>query len=82
MAEITADIISTGAVFVSFEAFPASGNWTPLPFYFPSMDYTVLITIVYEVSDGLIRLHYFNMPNQSVANFPDLQSVVIPTYTF
>ena len=80
--EITADIFSSGVVLVSFQANPGSGTWTPLPFHFASQDWTCLHTIVYEVSEGLIRLHYFNIPNQSGATLPDLSTWPLPTYTF
>ena len=82
VVEITADIISTGIVLVSFQTNPGSTTWTPLPFHFPSQDWTYLHTIVHEVSEGLIRLHYFNIPTQSGATLPNLQTWNLPTYTF
>ena len=82
VVEITADILSSGAVLVSFDANSGSETWTPLPFHFPSMDHTYLHTIACEVSEGLIRLHYFNIPNQSGATLPSLQTWELPTYTF
>ena len=80
--EITSDIISAGAVLVFFEAEPGSGNWTPLPFQFVDGTSAYIYNIVYEVMEGNIRLHYFNMRNSAGATLPDLHAVVIPTYTF
>jgi hypothetical protein len=80
--EITADVISTGVVLVSFKAEPGYPGWTSLPFHFPGMDWTYVHTIAFEVSEGLIRLHYFNIPNQSGASLPDLMTWEIPTYPF
>ena len=82
VAEITSDIISTGVVLVFFEALPGSGNWTPLPFQFVEPGGAYIHNIVHEVSEGLVRLHYFNMFNSAGATLPDLQAVSIPTYTF
>lgn len=79
--EITAGIIETGVVLVSFRA-TQDVYWTPLPFHFPSMDWSYLHTITFEVSEGLIRLHYFNIPNQTGATLPDLQTWELPTYSF
>ena len=82
VAEITPEIISAGAVLVSFEARPASGSWTPLPFQFVEAGSQYIFNIVYEVMEGAIRLHFFFMHNSAGASFPDLQSYTIPTYTF
>ena len=82
VAEITPEIISTGVVLVSFGAMPASGMWTPLPFQFVAGGYQYIYNIVYEVMEGAIRLHFFNMPNSAGVTVPDLQSYTIATYTF
>ncbi len=82
VAEITPDIISAGVVLVFFEAYPGSGNWTPLPFQFVEGNREYIYNIVYEVMEGMVRLHYFNMPNSPGLLLPDLSTVVIPTYTF
>ena len=82
VAEITSDIISTGIVLVFFEALPGSGNWTPLPFQFVEPYGAYIHNIVHEVSEGLVRLHYFNMRNSAGATLPELATVSIPTYTF
>ena len=82
VAEITPEMLSTGVVLVSFEANPASGIWTPLPFQFVDGSYQYIFNIVYEVMEGAIRLHFFNMPNSLGATVPDLQSYTIATYTF
>ena len=82
VAEITPEIISTGVVLVSFEAYPASGMWTPLPFQFvaPNAQYT--FNVVHEVMEGAILLHFFFTPNSAGATYPDLSTYTIPTYTF
>ncbi len=82
VAEITPDIIATGAVLVFFEALPGTGNWTPLPFQFVEFSSTYIYNVVYEVTEGMVRLHYFNMLNSPGVTPPDLQTIVIPTYTF
>jgi hypothetical protein len=82
VAEITPDIISAGVVLVFFEAYPGTGNWTPLPFQFVALNREYIYNIVYEVMEGMVRLHYFNMPNIAGELLPDLSTVVIPTYTF
>ena len=79
---ITPDIISAGAVLVFFEARPGSGNWTPLPFQFVDGGGQYIYNIVYEVMEGMVRLHFFNMLNSTGATTPDLQTYQIPTYTF
>jgi hypothetical protein len=79
--ELTPDFISTGLVLVFLEAYPGSGNWTPLPFRFIA-DAQYSYNIVYEVSEGLIRLHYFYSLNDLSGSLPDLQNAEIPTYTF
>ena len=82
VAEITPDIIANGAVLVSFEAHPGSGKWTPLPFQFVEHNAGYIITIVNEVIEGEVRLHYFNMLNSAGVTPPILADVMIPTYTF
>lgn len=82
VVEITPDIISSGVVLVFFEAYPGSGNWTPLPFQFVEFGSAFIYNIVYEVTEGMVRLHYFNMLNSAGVTIPDLETVVIPTYTF
>ncbi len=82
VAEITPGIISAGAVLVTFESNPGSGNWTPLPFQFAGTSYDYLHNIVYEVMEGGIRLHFFNMPTSSGATPPNLETYILPTYTF
>ena len=82
VAEITPEIISTGVVLVSFEARPASGKWTPLPFQFVEGSSQYIFNVVYEVMEGAIRLHFFTMLNSAGASLPDLQTYTIPTYTF
>ena len=80
--EITPEIISTGVVLVFFEAYPGTGNWTPLPFQFVEGGGNYIFNIVYEVNEGLIRLHFFFMANSSGATLPDLATYPIATYTF
>ena len=80
--EITPEIISTGVVLVFFEAYPGTGNWTPLPFQFVSGGATYTYNIVDEVSEGLIRLHFFFTPNSLGAALPSLETYTIATYTF
>lgn len=82
VSELTPEFMSTGHALVFFESLPNSGNWTPLPFRFPgdTMDYTY--NIVYEVSEGIIRLHFFHTLNDAGATPPDLATKVISTYTF
>ena len=82
LEELTPEFISTGVVLVSFMAEPSQPYWTPLPFHFPSNDRTYLHTHVFEVMEGLIRLHYFNMPTTSTTSLPSLETWPIPTYTF
>jgi hypothetical protein len=82
VAEITPDIIANGAVLVSFEARPGFGNWTPLPFQFVDFNAAYIFNVVYEVSEGVVRLHFFYMLNSPGATIPDLETAVIPTYTF
>ena len=82
VAELTPEFISTGLVLVFFEALPGSGNWTPLPFKFVAFGSTYAYNIVYEVTDGLIRLHFFYTINTAGATVPNLETAVIPTYTF
>ncbi len=82
VAEITSEIISAGVVLVSFEARPAFGLWTPLPFQFVEGGSQYIFNIVYEVMEGAIRLHFFFMPNSAGASIPDLQSYTIATYPF
>lgn len=79
---ITADVIANGLTMVSFQAHPGSSPWTALPIYFVASNQTYTHVIEYEVREGLIRLHFFFMPNQSGATLPDLSSWNIPTYTF
>ena len=80
--EITPEIISTGVVLVFFEAYPGSGSWTPLPMQFVEGGGSYIINIVYEVMEGMIRLHFFFMPNTSGAAMPNLETYSIPTYIF
>ena len=80
--EITPEIISTGVVLVFFEAYPGTGNWTPLPFQFVEGGGGHIFNIVYEVSEGMIRLHFFFMANSAGAIVPDLSTYSIATYTF
>lgn len=80
--EITPEIISTGVVLVFFEAYPGSENWTPLPFQFVEGGGNYIFNLVYEVREGLIRLHFFFMVNSSGATIPDLATYPIATYTF
>jgi len=80
--EITPDIISTGLVLVFFEAHPGSGNWTPLPFQYVSFGAAYAYNLVYDVMEGMIRLHYFYSLNDLSGTIPDLQNAVIPTFTF
>ncbi len=80
--EITPEIISTGVVLVFFEAYPGTGNWTPLPFQFVEGGASYIFNIVYEVSEGRIRLHFFFMANSSGATLPSLETYTIATYTF
>ncbi len=82
VAEITPEILSTGAVLVSFKARSAYEVWTPLPFQFVDGSSQYIFNIVYEVMEGAIRLHFFNMLNSAGASEPDLQSYTIETYTF
>ena len=82
LAEITADVIATGAVLVSFQARSGYPNWTPLPFQFVPFSGDYIINIVYEVTEGNIRLHYFYMKNDAGVTTPDLGSAEIATYTF
>ncbi|MCK4539411.1 MAG: hypothetical protein KAV42_11500 [Candidatus Krumholzibacteria bacterium] len=82
VAEITPDFISTGLVLVFFEAVPGSGEWAPLPFQFTSFGSQYNFNIVYEVEEGVIRLHYFYSINTAGATVPTLETAVIPTYTF
>jgi hypothetical protein len=82
VAEITPDIIANGAVLVSFEARPGFGNWTPLPFQFVDFNAAYIYNVVYEVSEGVVRLHFFYMLNSPGATIPDLETAAIPTYTF
>ena len=82
VAEITPDIIANGAVLVSFEARPGFGNWTPLPFQFVDFSAAYIFNVVYEVSEGMVRLHFFYMLNYLGAATPDLETAAIPTYTF
>ena len=82
VAEITPDIISTGLVLVFFEADPGSGNWTPLPFQYVAFGSAYAYNIVYDVMEGMIRLHYFYTRNDLSGTIPNLQNAVIPTYTF
>ena len=79
---ITSEIISAGVVLVFFEAYPGTGNWTPLPFQFVGPGGNYIFNIVYEVREGLIRLHFFFMLNSSDATIPDLATYTIATYTF
>lgn len=67
---------------VFFESHPGSGNWTLLPFQFVASGYEYIYNIVYEVMEGMVRLHYFNMPNSSGVTLPDLETFEITTYTF
>lgn len=80
--EITPEIISTGVVLVFFEAYPGTGNWTPLPFQFVEGGGNYIFNLVYEVSEGLIRLHFFFMANSTGATLPNLSTYAIATYTF
>lgn len=82
VAEITPEIISAGAVLVTFEADPGSGKWTPLPFQFTGMSHDYMHNIVYEVMEGSIRLHFFSNPTSSGATPPNLETYILPTYTF
>jgi hypothetical protein len=82
VAEITSDIISAGAVLVSFEANTGSGSWTPLPFQFVEGSAQYIFNVVYEVMEGTIRLHFFFMNNSAGVTPPDLQTYTIATYTF
>jgi hypothetical protein len=79
---ITADIISDGMVLMFFEAMPGGGNWAPLPYQFTNFSSTFNYNIVYEVSEGMIRLHYFFTRISATATLPELSTVVIPTYPF
>ncbi len=80
--ELSPDIISTGLVLVFFEADPGSGTWTPLPFQYVTFGSEYAYNIVYDVMDGMIRLHYFYTRNDLSGTIPDLEMAVIPTYTF
>jgi hypothetical protein len=80
--EITPDIISTGLVLVFFEAEPESGNWTPLPFQYVTFGSAYTYNIVYDVMEGMIRLHYFYTRNDLSVTVPNIETAVIPTYTF
>jgi hypothetical protein len=82
VVEITSDVMATGAVLVSFQARNGSAIWTPLPFQFVASGGDYIYNIVYEVSEGNIRLHFFNMLNSAGAAYPDLSTKVIATYTF
>lgn len=82
VTELTPEFISTGHVLVFFEAFPESGNWTPLPFQFLDFNGEFTYNIVYEVTEGRIRLHYFYFSNVVGATIPNLETAVIPTYAF
>jgi hypothetical protein len=82
VSQITADIIAKGAVLVFFEAETGSDRWTALPFEFLHYTHVYFINIVYEVEEGMIRLHYFLMPASSGATTPNLATFVIPTYRF
>jgi len=82
VAGITPEIISNGAVLVSFEADPGFGGMTPLPFQFVALNSQYIFSIVNEVTEGMIRLHFFFMLNSEGATVPDLSTYTIPTYTF
>ncbi len=82
VAEITANIIANGAVLVYFEAETGSDQWTPLPFEFLHYTRAYFINVVYQVQEGMIRLHYFLMPATPGATVPELEALVIPTYDF
>lgn len=80
--DITPDFLSTGLVLVLFEADSGSGEWTPLPFKFVAFSSAYAYNIVYEVMEGMIRLHYFYTLNDLSGTSPDISTAVIPTYTF
>jgi hypothetical protein len=80
VAAITAEIIAKGAVMVYFEAETGSNQWTPLPFELLHYTRAFFINVVYEVQEGMIRLHYFLMSASAPA--PDPATRVIPTYNF
>ena len=82
VTELTPEFISTGHVLVFFEATPGSGEWTPLPFQFLDSSRTFNYNIVYEVTAGIIRLHFFHTINDAGGSFPELENKLIPTYTF
>jgi hypothetical protein len=82
VAEITADIIANGAVLMYIEAETGSDRWTTLPFEFLHYTREYFINIVYEVQEGMIRLHYFLMRAREGATLPDLAAHVIPAYEF
>ena len=79
---ITPDIISAGAVLVSFQARELADPWTPLPMQFVDGSAGFIYNVVYEVWEGTIRLHFFMMLNSSGASYPDLQNWSIAPYTF
>jgi hypothetical protein len=79
---ITADIIAKGAVLVYFEAEAGSDEWTTLPFEILHYTRAYFIDVVYEVQEGMIRLHYFLRPPTPGGALPDLATRVIPTYDF
>ncbi|UCF06093.1 MAG: hypothetical protein JSV33_03415 [bacterium] len=82
VAEITADIIANGAVLMYFEAETGSARWAPLPFELLHYTRAYFINVVYEVQEGMIRLHYFLMSAIPGVTPPDPATVVIPTYHF
>lgn len=82
VAEITANIIANGAVLVYFEPETGSDQWTPLPFELLHYTRAYFINVVYEVQEGMIRLHYFLMRGYPGATVPELEALVIPTYDF
>jgi hypothetical protein len=82
VAAITADIIENGAVLMYFEAEAGTDQWTTLPVEFLHYTGVYFINIVYEVQEGMIRLHYFLMRAYQGATLPDLATLVIPTYEF
>jgi len=79
---IDSDIISFGVVLVSFQARENSDPWTPLPLQFDTGNGDYLYNVVYEYWEGMIRLHFFMMPNSPSVTWPDLQNWNIATYTF
>lgn len=82
VAEIDSDIIASGVVLVSFQARENTDPWTPLPMQFDNGTGNYLYNVVYEYWEGMIRLHFFIMPNTPGVTWPDMENWNIATYTF